>query len=177
MGITQLLEAQDDGPSGEIDPALHGGASQRHQAPVAAMVSQSHKDPLWQLAKKDAIRLCRTYDEEMGLMYPMLDIERVIDHAQKLFDFTQAATKTGLMNPDGVGADQLEGNDVNILKMVLASALMVEGGGQSPLGRALYESCRQAFECTLTDPVEVKGLSLLVIVVCFSVSQGSRGYS
>ena len=87
MGITQL-EAQTDGPSGEIDPALHVSAPQSHQAPVAAMISHAHKDPLWQIPKKDAVRLCKIYDEEIGLMYPMLDIERVVSHAQKFFDFT-----------------------------------------------------------------------------------------
>ena len=164
MGISTQPELQDDGGSGDIDPALDAPAIQ-HLAPVAAMVTAPHKDPLWQLSKDDAIRLCKIYDEDIGMMYPMLDIEKILRHAEMLFNFVESAARTGLMNRDRAGADMLEGNDINILKMVLASALVAEGGGQSPLGRAIYESCREAFECKLTGPVEIKGLILLVIVV------------
>ena len=162
MGITQP-EVHDESGSGDIDPTLD--ALMQHQAPVAAMVSAQHKDPLWQLSKDDAIRLCKIYDEEMGMMYPMLDIEKIINQADKLFGFVESAARTGLMNRDMAGADKLEGCDVNILKMVLASALMAEGAGQSPLGRDIYESCREAFESKMTGPVETKGLILLVVVV------------
>ena len=164
MGITQP-EAPDDMVSGDIDPAL-GAASGQHQAPVAAMVSVPHKDPLWQLSKDDALRLCKIYDEDIGMMYPVLDVGKTFNHANMLFSFIEAAARTGLMERAGFGVDSLEGNDINILKMILASALMADGGGQSELGRAIYESSREAFECKLTEPLEIKGLVLLVIVVC-----------
>ena len=165
MGITQP-EVEDDAGSGDIDPALD--APMQRQAPVAAMVSAPHKDPLWQLSKNDAIRLCKIYDEEMGMMYPMLDIEKIINQADVLYCFIESVARTGLYNRDLAGADSLEGNDINILKMVLSSALMAEGGGQSPLGKAIYESCREAFESRVTVPVDTKGLILLVVVVCLT---------
>ena len=165
MGISTAPELQDDGGPSDIDPSLDAPAIQ-HLAPVAAMITAPLKDPLWQISKDDAIRLCKIYDEDIGMMYPMLDIEKILRHADMLFSFIEAAARTGLMNRGLAGADALEGNDINILKMVLASALVAEGGGQSPLGRAVYESCREAFECKLTGPLEMKGLILLVIVVC-----------
>ena len=165
MGITTQSEAQDDAGSGDIDPALDGPATQHH-APVAAMATAHHKDPLWQLSKDDAVRLCKVYDEDIGMMYPILDMAKLLEHAEILFSFIESTIRSGVGNRDLAGADALEGNDINILKMVLASALVAEGGGESPLGRALYESCREAFECKLTGPVDIKGLRLLVIVVC-----------
>ena len=129
MGITTQSEAQDDAGSGDIDPALNGSTTQ-HQAPVAAMATASHKDPLWQLSKDEAIRLCKIYDEDIGMMYPMLDIVKLLEHTETLFGFIESAVRTGLMNRDLAGADALEGNDINILKMVLASALVAEGGGE-----------------------------------------------
>lgn len=164
MGVTEP-EVVEEG-SHDIDPAL--GAPHQQHAPMAPMITQSHKDPLWQMSKDDAIRLCKVYDEEMGIMYPMLDMEKTIAHAKMLFTFTEAAVRTGLIHQDLPGADKLGNIDVNILKMVLATALTLEGFGQSDLGRMLYESCREAFESSLSGPVEIKGLILLVIVVWMS---------
>jgi len=162
MGITEPEISEEAGAS-DIDPALNTNV--QHQAPMAAMVTQPQKDPLWQLSKDDAIRLCKIYDEEMGIMYPMLDMEKTLNHADMLFSFVESARRTSLINLDMPGADRLQGNDIDILKMVLATALIVEGCGESPLGRDLYESCREAIECRLSVPVEIKGLILLVIVV------------
>ena len=168
MGIT-TPEAPEDGGLNE-DELTQRDSPRSIQpplplAPMAHMTVHPKKDPIWRLGKEEALRLCRLYEEEMGIMYPMLDMERTMTQANKLFTFTEAATRSGLMNPHMSGADKLANNDVNILKMVLSTALIVEGEGQSELGSALYESVREAFESRLSGPVEVKGLILLVLVV------------
>ena len=168
MGIT-APEMQEDG--GFNDDEVTPGASPRQlQAPIASMTVHPNKDPLWKIGKEEAIRLCRVYEEEMGIMYPIIDMEKTITQANMLFTFTEAAARTGLMNRAMSGPDRLANNDVHILKMVLAIALIVEGEGQSDLGRMLYDSCREAFEGRLSGPVEIKGLILLVLVVWTSNS-------
>jgi hypothetical protein len=164
MGIT-APELQDEGVfnNGETTPR---GSPQQLRAPTAPMGMHPNRDPLWKIGRDEAIRLCRVYEEEMGIMYPIIDIEKTIGQTNMLFSFTESAAKTGLMNPYMPGPDRLANNDVNILKMVLATALIVQGEGQSNLGKELYESCREAFEGRLSSPVEVKGLILLVLVVC-----------
>lgn len=162
MGITQP-EVSDEGVSNDLDPAL--GAQSQYQAPFARMVTHSHKDPIWQLSKDEVIRLCKLYEEEMGIMYPMLDTQKTIGQADLLFSFIESAIRTGLVNRSLPGPDSLGSTDVYILKMMLATALTVEGCGQSELGRTLYESCRESFESILSRPVEIKGLILLVLVV------------
>lgn len=162
MGITS--PEMQDGVYGEEDP-MPRDSPQQLRAPTAPMTIHPNKDPLWKIGKDEAIRLCRVYEEEMGLMYPMLDMDKTLAQANMLFKFTEAAAKSGLMNPYRSGSDRLGNNDVWILKMVLATALIVEGEGQSELGRELYESCREAFEGRLSGPVEIKGLILLVLVV------------
>ena len=164
MGITQP-EVSERSKNSEIDPALD--ATNVQVAPVAAMVGSPQRDPLWQLSKADAIRLCRVYDEEMGMMYPMLDIEKVIRQAESLFNLLEHGIGKSQSTMDISRPANIDAADVNILRMVLASALMAEGGGTSSLGRAIYESCRKAFECKLTDPPDIKGLILLVIVAEF----------
>lgn len=40
------------------------------------------KDPIWTFSKEEMVRLCRVYEEEMGLMYPVINIEDVIIHGK-----------------------------------------------------------------------------------------------
>lgn len=165
MGITS--PEMQEGVFNDGEPTPRGSPQQLRAptAPTAPMAIHPNKDPLWKIGKEEALRLCRVYEEEMGLMYPMLDMEKTLTQANMLFRFTEAATKSSLMNPNMPGPDKLGNNDVYILKMVLATALIVEGEGQSDLGRELYESCREAIEGRLSGPVKIKGLILLVLVV------------
>lgn len=40
------------------------------------------RDPIWALSKDEMVRLCRVYEEEMGIMYPVVNIEEVIIHGK-----------------------------------------------------------------------------------------------
>ena len=163
MGITEP-DAPEEGAGVEIDPAL--GAPHQHLAPMAKMVTKSMKDPLWSLDKPVAINLCKVYEEEMGLMYPVLDMNRTIAQTISLFDLMEAARGTGLETNELPGTDHMEMIDVNIIKMVIASGLLVELRGKSDQARDLFESCREAFESSLSrSEVEIKQLVLLVVVV------------
>jgi hypothetical protein len=56
-----------------------------HGTQVAALMNACGKpmrDPLWSFTKEEMIRLCRVYEEEMGLMYPVVNIEEVILHGR-----------------------------------------------------------------------------------------------
>jgi hypothetical protein len=41
------------------------------------------------------MRLCKVYEEEVGIMYPVVDITKVISQANLLYTFMEAATRTG----------------------------------------------------------------------------------
>ncbi|CAI7578844.1 unnamed protein product [Penicillium glandicola] len=42
-------------------------------------------DPLWILPKAEALRLCQVYEEEMGIMYPVLEISEISDQVHLLY--------------------------------------------------------------------------------------------
>jgi hypothetical protein len=74
----------------------------------------------------------------------------------------------------------LKDNNANILKMVLAVAMIVEGGGENEVGARLYESVKEHADAILhQEGVELKSLPLLVLVVsCRSMSPyGGRHHS
>ena len=159
MGITQLGAGIDEGAvTGDVTPV----GSPRSPVPVPLHPS---KDPLWSLGREEAIRLCRTYEEEVGMMYPMFDIERIIRQTTLLFNFLEAASRAGLSQRHLPGADAVNDDETNILKMIFATQLIIEGAGQSDLARRLWESVRPAAERKFWDPVDNKGLILLVLVV------------
>ncbi len=136
------------------------------QPPTTAILSgRPDRDPIWALSKDEMIRLCRVYEEEMGLMYPVVNIEQVIIHGTNVYDFMDAALRTGLANPNTPGKGVNDEQSL-VLKMVLACAAVVEGNGQSEIGYRLFESVREAADRILHgEVIEIKSLPLLVLVV------------
>jgi hypothetical protein len=167
MGITQPEDGMDDG-TGILDPSPMASPPHMPRALPLPIIHPT-KDPLYIIGREEAIRLCRVYDEEMGIMYPMLDIERLVRQTNLMYNFMEAAARTGLAAQNMPGADGLSDDDTNILKMVLATAMLTEGAGQSELGQRLFESVRRSTEMRLWDAVETKGLIILALVVSFKI--------
>lgn len=173
MGITTSDYITDEGLV--TQDATPPGTPSRNQAPLAHIAVHPTKDPLWTLGRDEVLRLCRVYDDEVGVMYPILDIEKIICKAKMLFDFMESATKTGLLSADMSGSDSLNDDDSIILKMVLADALTIEGSGRSELGEKLFGTVQAVLGRRLWQPVTVKGLILLVIVVSISILTFATG--
>jgi hypothetical protein len=53
----------------------------------------NQRDPIWALSKEEVVRLCRVYEEEMGLMYPVLNIEDIITHGKNLVSSLKKSIK------------------------------------------------------------------------------------
>lgn len=123
------------------------------------------RDPIWAFSKEEMIRLCRVYEEEMGLMYPVLNIEELIIHGTNLYDFIDAALRNGLASTNGPGKG-INDEGSCVLKLVLACATLVESSGQSEIAYRLFESVREAADRTLhSETIEIKNLPFLVLVV------------
>lgn len=138
------------------------------QPPTSAVLAgRPDRDPIWAVNKEEMIRLCRVYEEEMGLMYPVVNIEQLIIHGTNLYEFIDAALRTGLADPTVPGKGVYDEQSL-VLKMVLACAALVEGNGQSEFAYRLFESVREAADRILhSEAIEVKSLPLLVLVVGF----------
>ena len=158
----------------EIEEALSGGAGSGTReptpdgAPPARQLRQDwhlEKDPIWSVAQEEAVRLCQVYEDEMGLMYPVLDINRVIAYTHKLYRFMEAAHRSGLMQQGLPGGDAIDDEDTNILKMVIACASTVEGSGRSELGKKMFDYVQPAIKTLLLGNVGTKGIRLLILTV------------
>ncbi|EHL03198.1 putative Uncharacterized transcriptional regulatory protein [Glarea lozoyensis 74030] len=112
------------------------------------------------------IRLCRVYEEEMGIMYPVVDIEKVIIHGTNLYTFTEAARRNGFSNDNT--AKGLTDEGTSALKMVLACSTLTEGNGRSEVAYRLFESVREAADRILHgETFGIKDLAFLVLVAIY----------
>ncbi|KAL8771154.1 MAG: hypothetical protein Q9209_003325 [Squamulea sp. 1 TL-2023] len=168
MGLTDPILIEEQVHDYEDSTSPH----QQHASNLLAP-SQFAKDPIWNVGKDEAIRLCRVYDEEIGVMYPMLDMDEMVKKADQLFTFTKAATKTGLIDRSRPSVDSIQGSDIDLLKMILATALVLEGGGQSDLGSALFDTIKGSCENKLWETPDIGGLRVLVITAQYRFQQGN----
>ncbi|KAJ4150693.1 hypothetical protein LMH87_011430 [Akanthomyces muscarius] len=90
-------------------------------------------DPILEYSKDEMLRLCQVHDDEIGIMYPVLNMGSVTEHARHLatqFDALRHQPSTQLFNDDKT----LE------LKMVLCCALVVEENGPSAKAQQLFDN-------------------------------------
>lgn len=59
----------------------------QHSPHLSNLLENPSRDPLWIFSKEEMVRLCRVYEEEIGIMYPIVDIEQVICHGRNLYNY------------------------------------------------------------------------------------------
>ncbi|RDW92893.1 putative C6 transcription factor [Aspergillus mulundensis] len=120
-------------------------------------------DPLWSISKTEALRLCRVYDEEMGAMYPVVELDQLLHNVNLLYGPTDAGSwPRAPAYPQG--DEGLDSDDVNILRLVFACALTAEASGSSELAMSLFETVRDAADHYVWAVPEIKSITLLALV-------------
>ncbi|KAL3476490.1 hypothetical protein BJX99DRAFT_258423 [Aspergillus californicus] len=117
-------------------------------------------DPLWSISKTEALRLCRVYEEEMGVMYPVVDLDELLHHVNLLYGSLEVAWQRGPVDV----SDGLDSDDVNILRLVFACALTAEASGSSELAMGLFATVREAADHYIWAAPEIKSITLLALV-------------
>ncbi|KAF2276045.1 fungal-specific transcription factor-like protein [Westerdykella ornata] len=172
MGITAPEEGEDEGAlTQDVTPQ---GSPPQAIGIISRPALHMDKDPIWSLTKQDAIRLIRVWHEEMGLMYPFLDIEEVVRYAERLFSFTEAAARSGFAQLGKPGADEIMDDQTSNLKLVLAISLILEGGGKDPLGERLFDNVHKRVEKTLSAPVDIQGINMLILTGMYHFHQDNE---
>lgn len=124
-------------------------------------------DPLWVVDRADALRLCKVYDEEIGTMYPHIDMDKVSRDVNLVFicRFTSLSLPAGSGQLSFSGADALDSEDATIMKMVLAIALLLEGSGSSELSERLFHSVKGSINSNIMKALSIKSLTLFILTV------------
>ncbi|KAG5934172.1 hypothetical protein E4U53_000753 [Claviceps sorghi] len=126
---------------------------------ISQTASSSHGyDPLLDFDKDEILRLCRFHEDEIGIMYPVLNIQAVFAHANTIAPYLESAghqQRPEVMNDEKT----LQ------LKMVMCCALAVESHGHSVKAIRLYESMEAVVNRKLmSDASHVGNLPLLCLL-------------
>lgn len=181
--------------SGLLDPHASGNESEDGSGRASKYGSEGEQDsahnnhqngdPLVSLGQAQALRLIEVYEDVVGIMYPCVDLESVReytrafcsgDHASVDASPKRALTLRGGLveeQPLGESGDQdwFYARDVQVLKLILAIALLAESHGRSERAAQLADSVEDIFATRLkiatVDMKEVLILTLLVRSICF----------
>lgn len=123
--------------------------------------SSSTIDPLLGINREEAIRLCHVYEEEMGIMYPVLDIETAINQVNALYNHLSPLSSAEQVPKE----EPLSDDDINILKLVFACALTAEANGNSDLAMRIFRGVRDVASDVIWQPPNIKRLVFITLVV------------
>jgi hypothetical protein len=168
MGITDGKADANGEDVQALQPSTSPGQMERNMQLLQAV--HEEKDPIYSVSREEALRLCRVYEDEMGIMYPVLNIQSVMEYTERLYSFIDAARRNGLVQQGFPGADAIDDENTIILKMIIACASTMEGSGSSELGQSIFESpgVREAVaKATNGYMISYKAPRLLVMTVCY----------
>nr|POE47679.1 putative transcriptional regulatory protein [Quercus suber] len=180
MGITSSNEQSGDGNSMIGVDAIDGSPAASPPPPPAGQILDSwhaDKDPIWKISQDEAMRLCDVYEDELGLMYPVLDISKIRSYAIKLYRFMEAAHRVGMVQQGLPGTDSIDDADTNLLKLVLATAMVVEGAGRSELGARMFNFVSPTIDNMLLGNAGVEGIRLLTMAAMYEFHHDNEGTS
>ncbi|KAJ5165709.1 transcriptional regulator family: Fungal Specific TF [Penicillium coprophilum] len=158
-GIVERAEVGDEGDMTR-EPSPLASPSTLDEEPGARQTL----DPLWVLSKAEALRLCRVYEEEMGIMYPILELSEISAQVHLLYGPVDRALGPVRQPEEQHG---LAREDVHILRVVFACALTAEASGRSEQAIALFDSVREIQDNCVWGPPDIKNIIFLTLVSMF----------
>ncbi|KAF1364883.1 hypothetical protein EJ07DRAFT_161861 [Lizonia empirigonia] len=173
MGITAADEGDDEGDATTAPTPHPSSPFAGALAPKPSL--HADKDPIWAISKQEALRLVHVWHEEQGIMYPILDMDKILRYTEMLFSFVEAAARSGLMQGALPGADAIMDDQTSVLKLVLAITLVMEGGGKDSLGEKLFENVQKVVERILSEPVSLQSISLLTLTGMYHFTRDDEG--
>lgn len=135
-------------------------------APLSFEPSQATPDPLWDYDKDEMVRLCRLYEEEVGIMYPVIRVETIVNHAKILGNWMEAAKKH-LMNgaPPRAQDNGLSDHKTVILKLLMCNVLIIGEQADSDKAIRLFASINPILDQMLmSDAADIANLPLLCLL-------------
>lgn len=155
FGISQRRQT-DESDGEELEPESTTAPSPAAVSDVEAMSN----DPLGCLGKEEALRLVTVYENNVGLMYPCIDLDSVRSYVNDYF-------KDGPTPPGMTDQDWFFARDAEVLKILLATALLTESHGRSERAALLADSVEDRFATRLKIPeVDMKELLILTLLAC-----------
>ncbi|PYI35014.1 hypothetical protein BP00DRAFT_454240 [Aspergillus indologenus CBS 114.80] len=136
-------------------------------APSPIPVADGEGDPLRCLGLAEALRLVTVYEHTVGLIYPCVDLDSVRAYVVDYFrDDLSKSPAVGVGG--GAEDDWFFARDAEVLKILLATALLAESHGRSERAALLADRVEDQFAMRMKVPeVDMKELLILALLSIF----------
>lgn len=128
-------------------------------------------NPLRSLGADETLRLVQVYEDTVGVMYPCVDLDGVRAYVLEFYHSHDSTTMSSSAVSTQTASDQdwFSARDVQVLKILLATALLVESHGRSERAAQLADSVEDRFASRLKiAEVDMKEILILTLLVCIS---------
>ncbi|KAH7375289.1 fungal-specific transcription factor domain-containing protein [Plectosphaerella cucumerina] len=143
-------------------------AASSEETPIRSLPNDKILDPLWDFSKDEMVRLCRLHEEEVGIMYPVVKIQTVIEYVWSLCSSMDSLRKTG-------NFISLNDDKTLLLKMVMCCAIVVEDHGPSERAVKLFESAENVLNRKLlSDACDAMSMPLLALLSGYRFLSGDE---
>ena len=158
-------------------PAVHVSAdttdvTRREATSAGEQPRHADKEPLWSIPREELSRLLLIYENELHDLFPVVDLPRLKSRSSSLFDFIEAASRSGLVEKDTPGVDRIDDIDTKILRLVLAITMVVEGGGPDEVTQRLFDFAQLQGDEGVIGRADVKGVTVLALAVSLTEMRG-----
>ena len=127
--------------------------------------SEPSSDPIWLIHSREASRLCDVYEEEINISHPFLDMTTIRNNVVALYESLEVLSRHGcsgipLQDTTIVGID-----DLKIIKMVFATALITERSGPSKLAKALFDDVKASVQEKFWEEIDIPTIIIFFLLV------------
>lgn len=158
----QTMGIQTDEPDWEFN-AESAGPSRCPSPGIPRQEVSSRSDPLLSVGMEESYRALEVYKEELSQVYPFIPVEKICQLVPSIFEYLQLGSSfIGMIDQNR----EVDKEDVNILKMIVASALILEGRGKSRISQILVDSIGPQLTTSLREVnFDLKELQVLTMTV------------
>ena len=161
MGMDADVENVDDGMRSDLTtPSNTPRPFERALNPI---------DTMSFISITEANRLIDVYEEEVGTLYPFLNVEELKLHINRHYTFALPVSNQSVsVSRSSEEEKTLEAYDLHLIRMAMAIASVIEGCGHSDLSTRLVDEVQSFIEqgiCMV--PAHLRGLQVLTLMVWF----------
>ncbi|OOF94175.1 hypothetical protein ASPCADRAFT_149408 [Aspergillus carbonarius ITEM 5010] len=162
FGLTGRPKPSEDS-DGDADESDSAAAPSPAPAPESEVVPG---DSLRCLGLTETLRLVTVYEHTVGLIYPCVDLDSV--RAYVVEYFRDEGDGPNATTPGAEDQDWFSARDAEVLKIIVATALLAESHGRSERAAWLADSVEDKFATRYKMPeVDMKELLILTLVSIF----------
>lgn len=158
---TNRFDTREDQETHHASPAVQSSVA---SAPTEKPVG---RDPLSDLGLEETLRLVQVYEDTVGVMYPCVDLASLRTYIVEFYHSRSSTLKCSpARSPARSDQDWFHARDIHVLRILLATALLVETHGRSEQAAQLADSVEDRFASRLkVASVDMKECLILTLLV------------